>query len=174
MKSYFYALLAAIALLFVASGCKNDTDDIEKKKPSVVSGKLVSHTGCKVLPTDPSSYSFDSQSCAEYSYNGATQRLVIKHVNAGFNCAPGDLSVKVSISNDTLIIQEFETMQAANCNCLYDLNIEIEGIDAKPYQIKFIEPYLGNQEQLIFGVDFSDQTEGTYCVTRIEYPWIGF
>ena len=174
MKSYFYAFLAAIALLLVAFGCENDTDDTEKEKPLVVSGKLVNHTGCKVLPNDPSSYSFDSLSCAEYSYDGATHKLLIKHVNAGFNCAPGDLSVTVNVSNDTLIIQEFESSYFANCNCLFDLNIEIEGIDAKPYQIKFIELYCGNQEQLIFGVDFSSQTEGTYCVTRVEYPWLTF
>ena len=156
----------AISLLLIVFGCKT-----EKEDPLAVSGKLLNHTECKMAPTKDSTLFMDSLTCAEYSYNSITQHLLIKHINAGFNCAPGDLSISVNLNNDTIIIDEFESSNLAYCNCLFDLDIEIKGIDAKPYQIKFIEPYCGNQEPLIFGIDFSTQTAGIVCVLRHGYPW---
>ena len=168
MKTNFYSFIVSISLLLIVFGCKNET---ETDGPLVVSGKLLSHTECKVTTSDYSTLLMDSITCAEFSYNSITQQLLITHMNAGFNCAPGDLSIRVNISNDTIIIEEFESSNFANCNCLFDLDIEIKGIEAKSYQIKFIEPYRGNQEPLIFGVDFSTQTAGIVCVPRLEYPW---
>ena len=166
MKTNFFRFLAAFSLLLIVFGCKTETEG-----PLLVSGKLLSHTECKMAPTKDSIFLMDSITCAEYSYNSITQHLLIKHINAGFNCAPGDLSISVCVSNDTIIIEEFESSNNAYCNCLFDLDIEIKGIEAKTYQIKFIEPYCGNQELLIFKVDFSNQTAGIVCVPRIEYPW---
>ncbi|MFA5420089.1 MAG: hypothetical protein WC341_16675, partial [Bacteroidales bacterium] len=57
------------------------------------------------------------------------------------------------------------------CNCLYDLDIEINGIDAKIYQVEFIEPYSDEQEKIIFELDLTMEKEGSYCVTRKQYPW---
>ncbi len=156
----------AILLLLIAFGCKTKTEDLY-----VVSGKLLSHTECKMASTKNTAFVMDTITCAEYSYNSITQMLLIKHINAGFNCDPGDLSVIVNISNDTIIIEEFEDSNFANCNCLFDLDIEIKEIEAKPYQIKFIEPYRVNQEPLIFGVNFSNQTAGIFCINRYGYPW---
>ena len=113
----------------------------------------------------------DNVFCVEYSYDGNIDKLLIKHINARFNCCPGTLSVDNTYSNDTIIIQEFESAQLCNCNCLFDLDIEIVGIEPMPYQIIFIEPYCGNQEHLIFKVDFSILEDGTYCVSRNQYPW---
>ena len=168
MKTTISRILMAISLLLIVYGCKNEG---EKEELWVVSGKLLSHTECKMLPTKNTAFLIDSITCAEYSYNSITKHLLIKHINAGFNCDPGDLSILVNVSNDTIIIQEFETSNFAICNCLFDLDIEIKGIDAKPYQIKFIEPYRVTQEPLIFGIDFSTQTAGIVCIPRYGYPW---
>ncbi len=168
MKTKSLLFLVAILLMFFAIGCENET---VKDEPGFISGMITDHTGCKVLKSDNAVHLLDSLSCAEYSYDGTTNKLLIKHINAGFNCCPGTLSAKITLSNDTIIIQEFESEQSCDCRCLFDLNIEIDGIDAKPYQIKFIEPYCGEQEQLTFGVDFANQDEGSYCVPRTNYPW---
>ena len=168
MKTIFYPFIAAVSLLLIVFGCKNDP---EKEDLWVVSGKLVSNTECKMSPTKNTALLMDSITCAEYSYNATTHTLLIKHINAGFNCVPGDLSINAHISKDTIIIEEFETNNFALCNCLFDLDMEIKGIDAKFYQIKFIEPYRGNKKELIFGVDFSSQTAGLHCIPRYGYPW---
>jgi hypothetical protein len=51
------------------------------------------------------------------------------------------------------------------------LDIEINGIDAKIYQVEFIEPYSDEQEKIIFELDLTMEKEGSYCVTRKQYPW---
>ncbi|MDY0101891.1 MAG: hypothetical protein RBS07_03075 [Lentimicrobium sp.] len=168
MKTTNRLFFAAILLMFIAFSCENEN---EKEKPGFISGRITDHTGCKVLKSDESINLMDSYSCAEYSFNGITKKLSIKHINAGFNCCPGTLSANITLTNDTIIIQEFESEQSCNCNCLFDLDIEIDGIEPKPYQIIFIEPYCANQHPLIFKVDFANQAEGECCVTRNNYPW---
>lgn len=168
MKPKIYAVIAAIALLFSVNSCK---DENEKEDPLVFSGELVNHTECKVLASDSTTNLVDSLTCAEYSFNATTHTLLIKHINAGFNCCSDSIYSNVSISNDTIIIHEFESGPQCYCLCLYDLDFEIEGITAKKYQIKFIEPLIRDQQPLLFEVDLSAQPEGTQCTTRYRNPW---
>lgn len=168
MKTLIYSMLAGVAMLFFIFSCENEKENPE---PLVFSGKLTSHSDCNSFKSDTAINTADSLSCAEYSFDAATNKLYIKHINAGFNCCPDSLYCNVSVSNDTITIQEFERYDFCNCNCLYDLYIEIEGVASQEYQIVFIEPYIRAQEQLIFGVDLSTQQEGIYCVTRNVYPW---
>ena len=168
MKTKIYAVVTAIALLFSVNSCKDETIIVY---PKAFSGKLISHTECKVMPNDSAANLIESLSCAEYSFNGTTNKLLIKHINAGFNCCPDSIFGNVSISNDTIIIQEFESNPQCYCLCLYDLDFEIEGIEAKKYQLKFIEPLLRDQQPLIFGIDLSAQPEGSWCATRHLNPW---
>jgi hypothetical protein len=81
------------------------------------------------------------------------------------------LYCKIELIGDTIQIQEYETASACRCNCLYDLDIEIEGVDLSKYQIKFVEPYAGDQAELIFWIDLTDEISGSYSVTRKNYPW---
>jgi hypothetical protein len=76
-----------------------------------------------------------------------------------------------SKGGDTIYIQEVEIGPSCDCNCLYDLNIEINGISSKLYHIQFIEPYIGDQNELFFDVDLSAHTEGSFGVVRTQYPW---
>jgi len=168
MKTIIYSIFAGVAILLLVISCENEK---ENAKQLVLSGKILSHSDCKDLKSDLVFFTTDSLSCAEYSFDSSTNKLFIKHINAGFNCCPDSLYCNVTVSNDTIIIQEFESKQQCNCNCLYDLDIVIYGVDSRNYQIKFIEPYSGNQEQIIFAVDFSAQKEGSYCVIRNSYPW---
>lgn len=168
MKTIFPGFLVAISLLLIVFGCKNET---ETENLLVFSGKLVSHKGCKVLPSDSTTNLVDSLSCAEYAFNATTNKLQIKHINAGFNCCPDSIYSNVSISNDTIIIQEFESGPQCYCLCLYDLYFEIDGITAKKYPVKFIEPLIRDQQPLIFEINLSDQPTGKHCVTRHRNPW---
>jgi len=167
MKTFYYTVIIATFLSILMTGCKNDNSG-----QPVVSGKLIRKSGClneksgSLLMMTP-----DTLSCAEYFFYPSTNKLLIDHYNAGFNCCPGDIGCNFSLDHDTIIIREFETDQPCRCNCMYNLEIELSGIESTSYQIKFVEPYCGDQEKLIFGVDLSVVTQGSYCVIRKEYPW---
>ena len=157
----FKGKLFLILLIFIAFSCdKNSIDNSD--------GKLVTHTLCK----DEKNSAFDTgESCVEYSYDDESNILNLKHINTAFNCCPDRLYCDISINNDTIIIEEFERKQECNCVCLYDIESEVYNIEAKTYILKFIEPYLGNQEELVFEIDLSFNISGTYCVERTNYPW---
>ncbi|MCD4794423.1 MAG: hypothetical protein K8R54_14395 [Bacteroidales bacterium] len=153
--------LFLILLIFIVFACdKNLIDNSD--------GKLVSHTLCK----NEKNIVFDTgESCIEYSYDAERKVLNLKHINTAFNCCPDKLYCKISINNDTIIIEEFERKQECDCICLYDIETEVYNIEAKTYVLKFIEPYLGDQEELVFEIDLSFNISGTYCVERTNYPW---
>jgi len=143
-----------------------------KKEDQIVTGKITADSGCKSSKSDSYANSTpDSLSCINYSYQKSGAKLLVKHINAGFNCCPGQLYCVVNMSGDTIIIKEYEKSSMCDCNCLYDLEIEITGISSKQYQVKFIEPYSGKQEKIIFEIDLSDINEGSFCVIRTQYPW---
>jgi hypothetical protein len=167
MKSIYFYILSLVFVAAFLSACEHDKDSQQS-----VSGKLISNSNCKSTYSDADSiYMLADVSCAEYSYNNTTKTLSIKHVNAGFNCCPGEIQCNITTMNDTILIRESETAMLCDCSCLYDLNIEVYGIDSKKYVIRFIEPYIGNQEQLIFEVNLDSQNTGSYCVPRSNYPW---
>jgi hypothetical protein len=167
MKSTIYSILVISILAILVYSCEKD-----KTKLLTMTGKLISNSECKRSKSvDLKSDTPDSLTCIDYLFDISGNKLSIKHINAGFNCCPDSLYCNVSISNDTIIIQEFEKIAQCRCNCLYDLNIEIKEVETKKYQVKFIEPYSGEQAKLIFGLDLTKDKEGSYCITRKQYPW---
>jgi hypothetical protein len=170
MKRAFYSFCIILILALLLPGCKKEH---EAGIQSDVSGRLVSHTGCKNFSREKkeSPVTPDSLSCIDYSYDPLSHTLELKHINAGFNCCPDSLFCNISFINDTLIIQEFEKEALCRCNCLYDLNITLLGVSPQNYQVKFVEPYTGSQEKILFEVNLNQQTDGTFCVTRKKYPW---
>ena len=145
----------------------------QAKKQLTITGQLVNNSTCKddLKSTSDIIKTPDSLSCVEYSFDKKKNQLSIKHINAGFNCCPDSLYCKVDLIGDIIQIQEFEKAAQCDCNCLYDLDIEINGVVLKNYQVKFIEPYLADQIKLIFKIDLTNDTSGSYCVTRKQYPW---
>jgi hypothetical protein len=112
-----------------------------------------------------------SQTCMEYAYDLDNQKLILKHHNAAFNCCPDSLWCAISYRNDTLFIQEFEKQMGCKCNCLYDLNLEVTGVEPGKYHLQLIEPYYANQDQLCLDLDLPALKQGNFCVNRTNYPW---
>lgn len=110
-------------------------------------------------------------SCISYTYSPETKKLTLKHINAGFNCCPGTVSCNFQSSGDTLIVSESESSSLCSCNCLYDLDMEVSGIESCCFILKINEPYLSGQEPLVFPIDLDKKTTGEYCVERDHYPW---
>jgi len=158
--------MAGLILLIFATGC-------ETTKELVLSGSLVSHSECKsgLRTAFQISDTPDSLSCVEYSFDVINNKLSLTHINAGFNCCPDSLYCSITASNDTIIIREFEKKAQCNCDCIYDLYMEVNDIEEGKYQVKFIEPYAGDMEPLTFEIDLKKETEGSFCVVRNGYPW---
>ena len=164
MKLKINIALLSFFIVFLNFACNNEIEN----QPPEFSGKLINHTDCKHLK---SSISENNQSCVEYVFDHANNKLLLTHINTGFNCCPDSLWCTISKTGNKIIIEEFEASQGCKCNCLYDFKIEIEGVEQGKYTIQFIEPYRGEQEELIFEVDLSESSTGSFCVTRNIYPW---
>ena len=169
MKTMYYSVIITACLLLSFTGCQKD---IETDDPPVISGQLTSHSDCKFNKSSVSEWEIPcTQSCVNYSFNAATNKIHMTHVNAGFNCCPDSLYCTTTISKDTIIIRESEKSAGCQCDCLFDLELELTGIELKNYQVRFIEPYSGDQEKILFEMDLTLNNTGSFCVTRTQYPW---
>jgi hypothetical protein len=166
MKTLFKIFTLAIAFAALISAC--ETVDPQ----TAITGKLISNTDCKsneisIVDSETS----DTLSCIEYEYEAAEKILHLKHINAGFNCCPQKIVCSAKLSNDTIIVQESEESALCDCNCLFDLNIDISGVEEQKYYIQIKEPYCGEQQKLYLLLLLDKDKEGTICVTRKSYPW---
>ena len=164
MKKVLFPFLIGCVIGSLIFSCENEGQ--------IISGKIINNPVCKNSKSDGNKEETpDSLSCINYSFEKSGKTLSIKHVNAGFNCCPGELTCNAAMSGDTIIIKEYEESPLCDCDCLYDLEIEITGITSGRYQVRFIEPYSGNQKKLIFQINLTDHPEGSFCVIRKQYPW---
>lgn len=174
MKKFFYSFFTALLIGLVIYSCEDNKDKGDGDANNmVITGQLVSNSPCKnklflksdieVLP--------DTISRVEYSFDNNTNKLIMKHINAGFNCCPDSLYSKIELKGDTILIQEFQKEAGCRCNCLYDLDIEINGVEKDKYQVKFVEPYGSKQNRIEFEIDLKNAANGSFSVIRKRYPW---
>lgn len=160
-------ILLSLLLIFIIS-CDNNED---KSTTLILEGNLTSFTTCKFLKSHNSIDTVSiNQSCVVYTYSN--EILYLTHVNAGFNCCPGAISSDFIFDNNTITIFEYENEALCNCNCLYDLEMEISGLNIDTYNFIFNEPYWNNiNGSLEFSINLNDSLSGSICVTRNTYPW---
>ncbi len=169
MKPKIVFVIIILAVIIFNNGCEKEKED---QTDLVFSGKLTSHTDCKSFKSTGILFDTpDTLSCVDYTFDASANKLVMKHINAGFNCCPDVLYCIITLKGDTIIIQEDEKEAGCHCNCLFDLDMEITGVEAKKYQVQFIEPYSGDQEDLQFEMDLTKNTNGSVCEVRKQYPW---
>jgi hypothetical protein len=170
MKKAVFSLLTVFCIAFMFFSCGKN-DEINKELP--MTGQLVGSSACKsnLKSSSLGSETPDTLSCVAYAFDPENNKLTLKHINAALNCCPNSVYCTIELHGDTILIQEFETSALCNCNCLYDLDIEITGVDLKKYLIQFIEPYASEQSKLLFAIDLTQNTQGSFCVTRKLYPW---
>ncbi|MCF8373363.1 MAG: hypothetical protein K9H64_17220 [Bacteroidales bacterium] len=165
-RPYFYFFFGLIfTMLFIAC------EDTEKGPSPNENAELLSFSTCKTMKSYYATDSVqDNQSCIEFSF--ADSILLLTHVNAGFNCCPGNITADFVFDGNTITISEHEAAADCDCDCLYDLTMQMAGIAAGTYHFVFVEPYAGVTGQ---GIDFTlnlhDSVVGNYCVTRNFYPW---
>jgi hypothetical protein len=132
-----------------------------------ITGKLTNYTDCKKSKEDSPPSDKD---CIKYDYDG-NKILLLKHVNAGFNCCPA-ITANINVTGNVITIEEIEISGYCDCLCLYDLNYEISNLDSGEYLITVNEPYIHEDEEILqFTVNLSSSNSGSYCVDRYHYPW---
>ncbi len=147
-------------------GCEQDNQELSLR------AKVSSHSSCKVFKSyQPLTEAGRDISAVTYRYVADSSKMVMRHINAGFNCCPETLSCTVGMAGDTIIIREMEEAAGCHCKCLFDLVMEIMDLEAGKYYVKIVEPYCGDQEKLHFSVDLESSPQGEFCVKRNDYPW---
>lgn len=162
-------LIFLVTALFIIC-CEKDNSS---KKEINFSGSLTSYSSCKnnFKSTLEVNETPDTLSCVEYVFDNENNKLTLKHINAGFNCCPDTITCDIKLNGDTIQIEEHEGAALCDCNCVYDLDLEIKGVEAKKYRVKMVEPYADDQAKLDFQIDLIQNASGSYCVTRKQYPW---
>ena len=173
MKTRFL-LLAAIFVLVLPAGCSEEKpSEPEQQLEEDPIAALVQYQGCKT-DKDVGKYPevAPDQDCVEYSYNPDQETLQLNHINAGFNCCPGEITADISINGDTISIVENESEYGCKCLCLFDLAYRIEDLAPGIYTISITELYLEEGDQPVeFTVDLENQQSGKECFDRDHYPW---
>ncbi|HER00165.1 MAG TPA: hypothetical protein ENO22_12570 [candidate division Zixibacteria bacterium] len=133
------------------------------------SGNLKSVSECGGFENFDGDNGNDSASCAIWSYN-ASGTLTIVHTNAVFNCCVEELTgdYNIDVEASLITIEEGEILMNGGCDCIcpYDFEHEIVNLPPGEYTIKFFEPYLWNQDSLIFTIDLLVEQSGEFCVER--------
>jgi hypothetical protein len=164
-------LLLFLSMMLVS--CDSDGDKTPQDGPVA---KLLSYSECKsgevFLSIETDDEITNSDDCIKYEWDGSGQ-LKLKHINAAFNCCPGKLSADIKIETGQITIFEKEESAGCHCNCLYDLEYIITGLDAGDYKIQVVEPYKPDGDAVLeFTLNLShDQAESYFCTDRSGYPW---
>ncbi|MCK5125019.1 MAG: dockerin type I repeat-containing protein [candidate division Zixibacteria bacterium] len=110
--------------------------------------------------------------CAEWIYDGESM-LSILHINAGFNCCPGELTFDIDVTDNIITVTEMEEDEGCDCLCLFDVSYDIIGIEPGVYTLIIDGPYTayGANDPLEFSIDLTASGNGEYCVPRSHYPW---
>jgi hypothetical protein len=169
MKPKIVFVLIALAAIFFIDGCEKEKED---QSDLNFSGELKSYSDCKSFKTTNAAFDIpDTLCCVNYTFDASANKLIINHINSGFNCCPEILYCTITLKSDTIVIQEKEKEAGCNCLCLFDLDMEITGVETKKYQVKLIEPYAEDEEKLEFEMDLPNDKSGSACVVRKNYPW---
>jgi hypothetical protein len=163
---FFFIVVACLA--YFGNGCKGNSGQGETPV-----GTLLEYQGCKQWNTGDklAVTALRQEDCIEYSYDG--QKLLLTHINAGFNCCPGTISTEIVVTDRIISIIEREQEAGCLCLCLFDLIIEVENLEPGEYTVRVVEPYIEDgDEPLEFIVQLSSGTSGCYCIERNYYPWM--
>jgi hypothetical protein len=100
--------VSAVLMLFLFAGCQKKSTE-SGTKPA---GKLMNMSGCNTFDEGNTATDVPSnQDCIEYVLD-EDNVLLIKHINAGFNCCP-EIKTEIEVRDNVITIKEIET--SGNC-----------------------------------------------------------
>jgi hypothetical protein len=132
----------------------------------------------KNIQSDQTDYSFkpvkgmNTFSTVAYYYDSLKKKLILRHKNVVFSSCYDDIVCEIIEANDTITIIEKENNPSGSIKELYNLDIELDGIEAQSHVLNFIEPYADDQTKLCFTANFSDSAKGIFTVNRNLSAWL--
>lgn len=169
MTRHWIVYYSLVLLSMIVVSCSTESENSGSMKLTI---SILGNPQCNGSKSaEINAQTSDSRSCAEYAFDRDNEKLILRHLNAPFNCCPDSLWCTVVLKNDTIIIQEFEKNKGCKCDCLYDLDIEVEGMEPGKYQLQLIEPYVKEQNEICFEMDLLNHKQGFHCVNRTQYPY---
>lgn len=134
------------------------------------SATLTERSNCKPhYQGKPADELFFLPECLHYEYDSAGT-LILKHINAAFNCCPDTIFAKIVILPDEILIKEFEAgWEWCNCSCLYDLDYRIDNLPPGMWRIGVYYAYLSKRLEVT--LDLTAPVTGEYCEERNDDPW---
>jgi hypothetical protein len=173
LKRMLFGILCVMGCmgLVIIGGCKKSTE-----AQLIPAGVLLESNGCKQFLSNASGPLDEyapgqHDDCIEYQYNG-TNTLILRHISAGFNCCPGEITAEIDFNSSRITITEREQEQGCHCLCLFDLDYEVVNLAPGVYTLRIIEPYVeGGDQVLELTLELLSATSGSHCLQRNYYPW---
>ncbi len=159
LKSIIYLVLLA----FIIVSCSDD-------ETNTSIGNVTHYSECKSNSGLYKSTSFSNLTSVIYNYNGSN-KLLITHINAGFNCCPGTISADIKLQGNNIVVTEKESASGCRCLCLYDVDMEANNITPGNYNIIFIEPHAEQGPPIEFDANLTAAKTDTLYFSRNYYPW---
>ncbi len=163
-------LVVIICFIVGTGGCKKN-EEIQVDP----TGVLLQYDGCKQFQGNSNMSQVlvaSTNDCLQYQYDGQST-LTLKHVNAGFNCCPGEITAEIEFNRNLITITESEQEQGCRCLCLFDLDYKVINLSPGRYTIRVTEPYVDEHDQVLeCTLELFSATSGSYCLERNDYPWI--
>lgn len=163
MKKNIILWMGAVLMLAVGMGsCSKD--DEETIEPANFHVRNFANSGCKMSldarEMTRTTYAIDE--CIEYKAMKGGY-LSIKHVNAVFNCEPGELKMQATLEGNVIKILETEEQSLANCICPYDLYCEVGPLSEGNYNIVIYKgSYQEGGEYANFNISYKSGLDGKF------------
>ncbi len=172
-KHFSIVTILFIALLSILNCGENDGDSPSGTVNPNTRGELIRFSDCGGFEDRGTTTSTSSQDCIEYEYDHDQNILNLTHINAAFNCCPGEITADITLQGNNITITEDESEAACGCDCLFDIEYQITDLPTGVYHIRIIELLIGEDggEILEFDVNLSSIPAGEYCIERSSYPW---
>ncbi len=139
--------------------------DLQGEEPY---GTLTGHGTCKEdLLSPEGGDSPVNEACAFYGYEGNI--LLIERTNLRLNCCQDMIYASIVFQGHDITITESEDPRGGLCDCVcfYDMYYTLRNVEPGVYTIRFVEPYLGqNEPPLEMTVDLTTIPSGEHCVLR--------
>lgn len=158
-------LLTILTAVAMVMSCSNDLDNTGRS----FSLRHYNHSGCK-KSTSANSFNMGTQGEDEsewppkelLEYEGHDNgNITLHHINASFNCAVADIQSSITLSGNTIVIDEKEVFNdgvMANCFCPYDLTFTAGPLEEGAYTIIVRK---NNREFSHTSIHFSETAQGT-------------
>lgn len=152
-------ILLAFVMALTAVACDNNDENPVGEGQVPVTLKNFANTGCKGNSARAIGDSSALSEAIEYSciHEGY---LYLNHVDAIFNCCPGELNASVKVDGNLITVSEWSTEDGCKCICPYDLSYEIGPLQEGVAYVLTIE-HKGETLQVADFV-FSNTMSGTW------------